>query len=62
MKLITGNRRTKKQWNDNIVDTRKGFNFRNLNQHSDGTNHLWKHKNDSVSESDTTPQFQSGNP
>jgi hypothetical protein len=60
MKFTTGNRKTIKQLNDNIVDTKKGFNFRNINQHSDETNHLWKH-NDSVSDSDTTPQFQSGN-
>ena len=60
MKFITGNRKTRKQWNDNIVDTRKDFNFRNINQHYDGTNHLWKH-NDSVSDSDTTPQSQSEN-
>jgi len=45
------------QRNDNIVD-KNGFNFRNINQHSDGTNHPWKN-NDSVSDSDTTPPFQS---
>ena len=60
MKSITGNRKTRKQWNDNIVDTKKGFNFRNINRNSDGTNHIWKH-NDLVSESDITPEFQSGN-
>ena len=54
MKFITGNRKNRKQWNDNIVDTKKGFNFRNVNQHSDRTNHLWKH-NDSVSDSDIAP-------
>ncbi len=58
MKFITGNRKTRKQWNDNIVDTKKDFNIRNINQHSDGTNHPCYH-NDSVSDSETTPQFQS---
>ena len=38
----------------------KRFNFRDINQHSDGTNHIWKH-NDSVSDSNTAPQFQSEN-
>jgi hypothetical protein len=58
MKFITGNRNTRKQWNDNIVDTKKDFNFINTNQHSDGTNHQGN-QNDSVSDSDKVPQFQS---
>ena len=58
MKFITGNRKIGDQWNDNIVDTKKGFDFININQHSDGTNHQWN-INDSVSDSDTAPQFQS---
>ena len=60
MKFITGNRKTRKQWYDNIFDTKKGFNFRNIKQHSDGTSHTWKYNN-YVSDSDTTPQFQSEN-
>jgi len=60
MKFITGNRKTRKQLNSNIVDTKKGFNLRNVNQHSDGTSHPWKH-NDSVSDSDKAPRFQSEN-
>ena len=60
MKFINGYRKTRDQWNDNIVDTKKSFNFRKRNQHSDGTNHLWKH-NDSLFDSDITPEFQSGN-
>jgi hypothetical protein len=50
----------KKQWNDNIADTKKCFNFRIIFQNSDETNHQWKH-NDSVPDSDTAPQFESGN-
>ena len=60
MKFIIGNRKNKDQWNDNIVDTKKIFNFKNTNQHSDGTNHPWKYF-DSVSDRDTTPQFQQEN-
>ncbi len=60
MKFIICNRKTRKQWNDKIVDTKKGFNIRNINQHSDGTNHPWNHNN-SVSDSDIAPQFQSEN-
>jgi hypothetical protein len=60
MKFKIGYEKTRDQWNDNIIDTKKGLNFRNTNQHSDGTNHPWK-QNDSVSDSDTTPQFQSEN-
>jgi len=57
MKFITGNRKNIDQWNDNIVDTKKGFNFREKNQYSDGSNHPWKY-NDSVSDIDTTQQSQ----
>ena len=60
MKVITGNRKARDQWNDTIVDTKKGFNFRNTNKYSDGTNHSWKY-NDSVSDSDTTPEFRLDN-
>ena len=60
MKLITGNRKTRKQWNDNIVDTTNALISGNINQHSDGTNHLWK-QNDSLSDSNTAPKFQSEN-
>jgi len=44
----------KKQWNDNIADTKKCFNFRIIFQNSDETNHQWKH-NDLVPDSDTAP-------
>jgi hypothetical protein len=60
MKFITRNRKTRKQWNDNIVDAKKGFNFRNINQNSAGNNNLREH-NDSVFDNDTTPRFQSEN-
>jgi hypothetical protein len=39
MKFIIGNRKNTDEWNDNIVGKKNGFNFRNTNQHSDGTNH-----------------------
>jgi hypothetical protein len=42
------------------LSIKKGFNFIKINQHPDGTNHQWN-QNDSVSDSDTTPQFQSEN-
>ena len=60
MKFIIGNRKTIKEWTDTIVDTKKGLNFRNINQHFDATNYLWDH-NDSVSDIDTTPPFQTEN-
>ncbi len=60
MKFIIGNRKTRKQRNDNIVDAKKGFTFRNINQNSDGNNNIWKH-NDLVSDNDTAPRFQSEN-
>jgi len=55
MKFIIGNRKTRDQWNDTIVDTQKGFKSKNTNPQSDGSTYAWKY-NDSVSESDTSPQ------
>ena len=56
MKSIAGNRKKpEKTWKD-----KKGFHISNINQHGDGTKHPWNH-NDSASDSDTTPQFQSEN-
>ena len=60
MKFITGNRKTRKQWNDNIVDTTNALISGNINQHSDETKYQWN-QNDSVSDSDITPQLQSEN-
>ena len=57
MKFVNGNRKIRDQWSDNIVDTQNGFNFRNTNPHSDGTNYPCKY-NESASDSDTSPQFQ----
>jgi hypothetical protein len=41
--FIIGNRKNVDQWNDNIVDTQKGMNFRNKNQPSNGTKYPWKY-------------------
>ncbi len=59
MVLITGNRKTIHQWNDNIVDTQKDLNFTNTigilmdELNINGSTH------DSISHSDIAPQFQS---
>jgi hypothetical protein len=60
MKFITGNRNTREQWKNDIVDTKKSSNFRDINQNSDETIHQWN-PNDSVSDSDTAPPFKSEN-
>ena len=49
-----------KQENNGMTILSIPYNFRNINQLSDESNHPWKY-NDSVSESDTEPQFQSEN-
>jgi hypothetical protein len=60
MKFITGNKKTRDQRNDNIVDIKKSwFSEIKINILME----LSFHRNtyDSVPDSDTTPQFQSEN-
>ena len=60
MVWITGNRNTLDQWNENIVDTKQGMNFRNKNHiRMELTIHGSTH--DSASDGDITQQFGSEN-
>ena len=51
-----GNRKNQRTMERQHGRYQNGFDFRNTNPHSDGTNYPWKYY-DSVSDSDTSPQF-----
>ena len=56
MKFITGKKKSRDQWNDDIVDTKKYHEIK-INILMELSIHRNTH--DSVSDSDTSPQFQS---
>jgi hypothetical protein len=60
MKFINGNRKTRDQWNDNIVDTKTAF-ILEIHIHILMELTIQGKYNDSVSDSDTSQQFQSEN-
>ena len=57
MKFITGNKKTKDQRNDNIVDIKKSW-FSEININIPMELSFHRNKHDSVPDSDTSPQFQ----
>ena len=61
MKFITGNKKTRDQRNDNIVDIKNKSWFSEIKINILMELSIHRNTHDSVSDSDTAPQFQSEN-